>query len=361
MRYVRSDKLVPGQILARPAYDEYGAVLLAANYKLTIKTIDKLQSRNMGLYVFDEFSDYEELNEIISETVRMDAVKALKTFDIDKVLYFTNEIVNSMLMQEDIILDAGALREYDEDTYQHSVNVAMLSTACAIGMGLSNEKIKHTAQAALLHDIGKQLIPLDILNKPEKLTVIEKDIMNQHPRLAYDMLFTNERIHPEVRSAILCHHENYDGSGYPCGLVGKNIPLIARILRIADTYDAMCHKRSYKNSLPVSSVVEYLMANNGTLFDLEIMESFLKYIVLYPVGTTVYLSTGEKARVIKNRAMYVGRPVVMTVEDKRLLDLALDRKCYCITILELKNENEEEEIKREKDREEYSIADRFVG
>ncbi len=360
MRYVRSNKLIPGQILAKPAFDEYGAVLLAANHKLTSKTIERLQSRNIGIYIFDEFSDYEDLADIISEEIRMEAVKALKTFDIDKVLYYTNEIVESLLKQEDIMLDTGSLREYDEDTYQHSVNVAMLSTACAIGMGLSDEMIVHTAQAALLHDVGKQLIPIEILNKPGKLTVEERDIMNQHPRLAYDMLFTNGRIHPEVRSAILCHHENFDGSGYPCGFEGEKIPLIARILRIADTYDAMCHKRSYKKSIPVSSVVEYLMANNGILFDIDIMEVFLRYIVLYPVGTTVTLSTGELARVIKNRSMYVGRPVVMTVRDKKILDLALDRDCYCITILGLQLEDEEEEIQREQEREEYSVSGKLA-
>ncbi len=135
------------------------------------------------------------------------------------------------------------------------------------------------------------------------------------------MLYSDNRIHPEVRSAILCHHENYNGKGYPNKLSGNNIPLIARIIRIADTYDAMYHKRSYKNPLPASEVLEYLMSNNGTLFDLSIMQVFLQYIVLYPVGTDVLLSTGEKARVIKNRAKSVNRPVVMTYGDMTTLDL----------------------------------------
>ncbi|MCR4781295.1 MAG: HD-GYP domain-containing protein [Lachnospiraceae bacterium] len=350
MKYIRPDDLESGMILATPVYDEKGLCLLAANKALTNDIILKLQERHCGLYIFDEFSEYEEFNIIISDETRNKIMECTEHLKIDSVVYYSNMIVDSLLKQENILMDTGALKEYDESIYEHSLNVAMLATNTAIGMGLSNEELQHVAQAALLHDIGKQMVPLEILNKEGILTPEEYEVMKSHPRFGYDMLYTDNRIHPEVRSAVLCHHENYNGTGYPNELSGNNIPLIARIIRIADTYDAMYHKRSYKNPLPASEVLEYLMSNNGTLFDLSIMQVFLQYIVLYPVGTDVTLSNGERARVIKNRAKSINRPVVMTLKDKKKYDLAKDPDCFSITILDNQKMDKDKERAREETR-----------
>jgi putative nucleotidyltransferase with HDIG domain len=249
-----------------------------------------------------------------------------------------------------MLMDTGAIREYDQNTFEHSLNVAMLATNTAIGMGLPNETLEHVAQAALLHDIGKLQVPLEILNKTTDLTPEEFEIIKNHPQAGYDILYNDNRIHPEVRSAILCHHENYNGTGYPNHFSGNQIPLIARIIRIADTYDAMYHKRSYKNPLPASEVMEYLMSMNGTLFDLSIMQVFLQYIVLYPVGTDVLLSTKEEARVIKNRAKSINRPVVMTLDSKKTYDLAKDMNCFSITVIDTQDMDCDYEIAREEKR-----------
>jgi len=350
MKYIRPKNLEVGMILANPVYDEKGLCLLAANKALTTDIIIKLQERHCGLYIFDEFSEFEDINIILSDDVRNAIMTCTEQLKIDSVLFYSNMIVEKLLQEENILMDTGTLKEYDQSVYEHSLNVAMLATNTAIGMGLSNEELQHVAQAALLHDIGKQMIPLEVLNKEGELTKEEFELIRSHPQFGYDMLYSDNRIHPEVRSAILCHHENYSGTGYPNKLSGNNIPLIARIIRIADTYDAMYHKRSYKNPLPASEVIEYLMSNNGTLFDLSIMQVFLQYIVLYPVGTDVVLSTGKKARVIKNRAKSVNRPVVMTYDDMEILDLAKDPECYSITIIDTQNMDKDSELAREEHR-----------
>jgi putative nucleotidyltransferase with HDIG domain len=350
MKYIRPENLEVGMILANPVYDEKGLCLLAANKELTPDIISKLQERHCGLYIFDEFSKFEDINIIISDDVRNAIMTNTEQLKIDSVLFYSNMIVEKLLQEENILMDTGTLKEYDQSIYEHSLNVAMLATNTAIGMGLSNEELQHVAQAALLHDIGKQMVPLEILNKEGELTKDEFELIRCHPQFGYDMLYSDNRIHPEVRSAILCHHENYNGKGYPNKLSGNNIPLIARIIRIADTYDAMYHKRSYKNPLPASEVLEYLMSNNGALFDLSIMQVFLQYIVLYPVGTDVVLSTGEKARVIKNRAKAVNRPVVMTYGDMKTLDLAKDPACFSITIVDTQHMDQDSELAREEHR-----------
>ncbi len=350
MKYIRPEKLEVGMILASSVYDENGICLLAANKKLNSDLIARLQEQNRGLYIYDEFSKFEEFHEILDDETRTKIMSSVENLDIDKVIYFSHELVEALMLDDNMLMDTGAIREYDQNTFEHSLNVAMLATNTAIGMGLPNETLEHVAQAALLHDIGKLQIPLEILNKPADLTPEELEIVKTHPQSGYDLLYNDNRIHPEVRSAILCHHENYNGTGYPNHFSGNNIPLIARIIRIADTYDAMYNKRSYKNPLPASEVMEYLMGQNGTLFDLSIMQVFLQYIVLYPVGTDVMLSTNEEARVIKNRAKAVNRPVVMTLEDKKTYDLAKDADCFSITVVDTEDMDSDYEIEREERR-----------
>ena len=129
------------------------------------------------------------------------------------------------------------------------------------------------------------------------------------------MLYGNPGISAATRAGVLLHHENEDGSGYPKGLSGNEIPLIAKIIHVADVYDALCSKRAYKDDYQASESIEFLMSHCCTMFDLHVVETFLKYLVLYPVGCDVELSDGRIARVIKNRAESVQRPIVMTKHE----------------------------------------------
>jgi HD-GYP domain-containing protein (c-di-GMP phosphodiesterase class II) len=285
-----------------------------------------------GLYIYDEYSEYEDLTEILDEKTRLEAMNALKTMNIDRVLYLSTEITEQLLSVEDLMIDFKDLKFYHNDTYAHSLNVAMLATTCGIGLGMNNYDLQELCASAMLHDIGKRGINREILDKPGKLTPEEREIINQHPAIGYNMMYDNPAITTRARMGILLHHENWDGTGYPRGIHGDRIPLYARIIHVADVYDAMCQKRAYKEDYDPKECVEYLMANSGTMFDLHIVDNFIHYLTIYPVGTDVMLSTGQKARVIKNRAKSVLRPVVM-LEDKTILDLAKDRNTYNITIV----------------------------
>jgi energy-coupling factor transport system substrate-specific component len=144
-------------------------------------------------------------------------------------------------------------------------------------MGMDEESVKNINFIALLHDIGKIGVPDAVLNKPAALTDEEYAIIKQHPTTGYDIL-KDIRIIPDVHLGALYHHERYDGTGYPHGLKGEDIPLIARIIAIADTYDAMTSNRAYRKALTNDIVISEMEKNKGKQFDPALAELFIKML-----------------------------------------------------------------------------------
>jgi len=155
---------------------------------------------------------------------------------------------------------------------------------------------------------------LEILNKPGRLTEAEFDIIKAHPRYSYDMLYENSGISSVVRQAVICHHENENGSGYPFGKNGSQLPLMAKILHGVDVYDALTSKRPYKDPYSPAEAFEYLIGGKNILFNEEVIDAMRGVIPTYPVGMEVCLSTGENAIVVKN-TQNPTRPVVRLMES----------------------------------------------
>ena len=278
---------------------------------------------------------------LLDDNLRLKALSAVECLNVDQVAYIATDLVEAL--QEcngDLVIELHNLSIYDQSTHEHSLNVALTAVSCGIGMGLTNDQLEHLATASLLHDIGKTQVPIQIINKPDKLTSEERFLVERHPQYGYDMLYNKPEIHSEARAAVLCHHENQDGSGYGRKLSGNQIPILARIIHVADVYDALVKKRAYKDKLSQTECIEYLMGGCGTLFDFDCVSTFLKYIAVYPVGCRVKLSDGRIARVIKNTKGLLERPVVM-YEDK-ILDLANDKTLLNLTIIDEVDEDEED-------------------
>jgi len=191
----------------------------------------------------------------------------------------------------------------------HSVAVCALMAALAIEMELSEDLVRLSGFAGLMHDLGKAKIPLEILNKKGKLTDEDFAILRTHPRLGYELLSQVENTPAEVLDACLHHHEKMDGTGYPDQLNGEEISLITRMAAVCDVYDAVTSDRPYKKAWHASTALSRMMGWKGH-FDQEILNKFIRCVGIYPVGSVVLLSSGKLAVVVDQNPDQLVNPVV---------------------------------------------------
>lgn len=322
MRFIPISRAVPGMVLSKTIFDAHHHVLLGADMELTQEFIDRLESRGLpGFYIEDELTKDIVIEEVISEELRGRAVDSLVRCDIDATVNVVKEIVEELRTSNMLSLDLVDLRTFDEYTYRHSVNVAVLATIVGIGMNMNQESLEELCTAAILHDLGKLQIDAEILNKPSRLTAEEYAVMKTHSQLSYELIKNKLELSAKTKVAVLQHHENFDGTGYPMGLKGDEIYPFARIIHVVDVYDALTTARPYKSAYSPMESMEYLKGGVGIMFDREAVEAFMKYVPVYPKGNSVVLSTGDEAVVVENHMCNMTRPIVRT-EDGNDLDLA---------------------------------------
>jgi HD-GYP domain-containing protein (c-di-GMP phosphodiesterase class II) len=191
---------------------------------------------------------------------------------IDKII---GQIVNAY--DSTIAGWAQALELRNQETEGHSLRVVELTMQLAKKMRLPSDRFDHFRRGVLLHDIGKMGIPDSILCKPGPLTDAEKRVMQKHPVYARDLIKPISYLAPAV-DIPYCHHEKWDGTGYPRGIQGDAIPFEARIFSVVDVWDAMRSKRSYREAIPETQVVEYLRTEKGRSFDPQIVDEFLNLL-----------------------------------------------------------------------------------
>jgi putative nucleotidyltransferase with HDIG domain len=172
---------------------------------------------------------------------------------------------------------SAALDLRDKETEGHTLRVTNLSQQLAEYMGFREKDLMHIRRGALLHDIGKMGVPDRILLKPDNLTGEEWEIMKLHPAYAYEMLSRIEYLRPSL-DIPYCHHEKWDGTGYPRGLKGEEIPLFARIFAIVDVYDALTSDRPYRPAWTKERAIEHIKSLSGTHFDPRVVNAFLELL-----------------------------------------------------------------------------------
>lgn len=237
-------------------------------------------------------------------------IKELSKQSVERVDNIADNIISDITGNSDFLANQMiALQNYDDYTYKHCLRVAMLAAGVCGEIGLSAEETKEVVVAGLLHDIGKSNIDHDIIIKPGKLTDEEYEEIKRHPLIGYNILKKGENFSANVMSGVLFHQEKFDGTGYPTGISGKKIPLIARILSICDVFDALTSNRPYRKPWSVAETEEYILGGSGTHFDLDVTKAFLRAFNPYPVGTLVSLSDGRHGVVIKDNENVL-RPTV---------------------------------------------------
>jgi HD-GYP domain-containing protein (c-di-GMP phosphodiesterase class II) len=198
-------------------------------------------------------------------------------------------------------------------------------------LGLSSQQIYEIGVAGLLHDVGKTKIPPEILNKPARLDPEEFELIKQHSAFGYRMLKERGDYNEAIELGVLQHHEKMNGTGYPLGAPAEQISSYARILTVADIYDALVTERPYKSAFSQRDAVEMIMSMTSEL-DMEAMRAFLESTILYPVDSYVELSNGEIARVVKNNPQFILRPTVVGAESGKVYNLGEDVQCANIII-----------------------------
>lgn len=244
----------------------------------------------------------------------------------------TGELMKALEDNHAIAVDVGALKISDEYTFKHSVDVATMSMVIAKKHGLDDAMVREIGIAGLLHDVGKSKIPNGILNKPDRLDDNEFAIMKMHSTFGYQILKEKNSFNDQILLGVLQHHEKLNGRGYPMGVPESKIHLYARIIAVADIYDALVTERPYKKSFSKRDAIEMIMAMTGEL-DIRVMQSFLNTLILYPVDSIVTLSNGEKAKVVSNNTQYPLRPTVVGIQSGRIYNLSEDLKCASILIM----------------------------
>lgn len=356
MRYVPIEKAAPGMILAYDLYDSRGRTIIGSNCALTQVYIDRLDELGYdGVYIDDEISEGIDISTMISPSLRKAGIESVKNQDIDACVNVAKAIVAEIIPQGTVSLDMVDLRSYDDYTYAHSVNVAVLCCVLGIGMNLTETDLDNVVTAALLHDLGKTCIPLEILNKPGRLTNEEYELMKTHPRHSFDLLEGKMNISAHVRQTVLLHHENVDGSGYPNGYTENEMSLLVKILHVADVYDALTSKRPYKNPYDPKDAAEYLMGAGGIMFDRDVVAQFMKLVPFYPKGMEVTLSNGIIGIVVENSEGRNLRPKVRDVVTGKDIDLS-ERENINVTIVSMNSPDDSTQEANEASRKEMVKA-----
>jgi len=334
MRRIPVEYLIPGLKVAYPVIDGQGRILINAGTILTSVMINRLKKlRYSWLYIYDGNDDYAE-EFIISEIVRRKALNVVNNLyqDILKERYFAIKVANyreqlketaaemlaELLDKKSFLLELYDIRNLDDYTYFHSVNVALLSMATALKAGFKHEEIINLGISGLLHDIGKTKVPWNILNKPGRLTPEEMEIIRIHPEKGGEIISRYLNFGNSIVQGVIQHHERLDGSGYLQGLSGDKIHKFAKIVMVADVYDAMTSKRVYRDPIDPREVYELVLALGGGEFDLSAVKNFTSSIAVYPVGARVLLNNGFEGIVNGTPVGFPDRPIIkVTAENGR--------------------------------------------
>lgn len=232
---------------------------------------------------------------------------AIKVADAEPLV---DEINQSVSRNPEAFLTISRLKTKDDYTYLHSVAVCALMIALAKQLKLSARDVKDAGLAGLLHDVGKALIPDEVLNKPGKLTDEEFEIIKAHPRRGWEVLNIAEGANAVSLDVVLHHHERVDGTGYPEKISGDALTLFARMGAVCDVYDALTSNRCYKNGWEPSEALRKMAEWRNGHFDERIFHAFVKTIGIYPSGTLVKLKSGRLAVVIEQTEKGLLTPIV---------------------------------------------------
>lgn len=334
MRFIPIQSVKRGTIIDEDIYSANGQILLRKGTPLKDSYIKHLMGMGInGLYIDDDISKDVEVTTTISAKLKNEAVQKMKSafnfatreknstsemLQASSSMYdLIENVIDEILENDNFMVNMVDLKVFDDYTFYHSVSVATISILIAVNLNYAKKELIELGLSSILHDIGKVFTPIDILNKNGKLDVDEMKIMKEHSEQGYKYLKDAFNVPMKSYLGVLQHHERWDGGGYPLGIVGEKISKYARIISVADVYDALTSDRPYRKGLLPSDAMEYIMGGSGTVFDPEVVEVFYKSMAVYPNGMVIELSNGLTGIVIENIPGRSMRPIVKILKENK--------------------------------------------
>ena len=318
MRLISINILKEGMVIGRTIWNEAGHPLLQEGVVVSERMIKRLNELNVRyLYIDDQISNGIKVTETVPLDIRSktvskisDSFKSLKglksnemTYVLDKQSKELNSVVeqllNAVLQNKEILTVLTDAYLYDEYLYNHSYQVTLYSLSIAKELGYSEKELRIIGMGAILHDVGKMQVSHAITTKPGRLTDEEFEEMKLHTRYGFDILRSLHSVSLIVAHCAFQHHERIDGSGYPRGLMDYEIHPYAKIIGVADVFDAVTSNRVYRAKMQPAQGIAILEAGAGTIYDARVVEALKRTVVHYPNGTVVKLSDGRRGVVAK--------------------------------------------------------------
>lgn len=330
MRLVKVDNLENDMELAKPIYNKNHCLLTSGHKKLN-QYQDKFKKLGINyLYIKDQFSYDIEINDVVSRNVREKGIRLtdklynnlledqeIDNKDIQNLKAYVSDMIDDILANDKIMMNMIDIKNKDNYTFAHSINVTVLSVLLGNKINLNRLQLEKLALGSICHDLGKSGIPEEILKKPGKLTEEEYHIIQEHPRIGFERLRKLSEITPTSLAIVLGHHEKIDGSGYPRGIEADDIHLFPRITAIADVYDALSSDRIYRDRWPIDKTLSLIYSERGVHFDPELVNKFISIMPFYPNGCQVELNDGRKAVVISQNKGKPSQPNIRILDKNK--------------------------------------------
>jgi HD-GYP domain-containing protein (c-di-GMP phosphodiesterase class II) len=353
MRRILLENIMTGMKLARPLYTADGKILLNAGLELKDRYIERLRSLEVTyVYIEDDLTADIDVPDVVSEQARaeavatakrvMDQVKLGRKVDAGEAKRIANTLIDELCRSHGTLVNFIDMRTKADYLFSHSVNVCILSTLTGISLGYDELRLRDLGVGALLHDVGKLMVPPEILNKADRLTIAERDEVRRHAEYGFDILRKNPDVSLMSAHCAFQHHERYDGSGYPRSLANSEIHQFAQIVALADVYDALTSDVAYRQAVPVYEALAIITKAAGTYFDPKLVEHFAGNIAPYPIGSVVRLSNNHIGVVVDMSYESKTKPVVRVIADEQKrrmnkiveIDLAKNSSLYIADVAE---------------------------
>ncbi len=317
--------------LAHDIYLLKGPLVMKAGTIITEDKLQKLKQLCNSIVTLDLTKVY--INALDASKAIMYKAAKDTPIGMEDVKMMLDPLIQSSYREKNAAKLLLNLQVKDEYTFQHTINIGILSLIIGKWVGLSGDKLTELAIAGSLHDIGKSKIPLGILNKPGPLTKIEYEAIKKHAPIGYDLLKKCGSYSEAIMQTVLQHHEREDGKGYPYGLKSADIHYYAKIVAVADTYHAMTSNRVYKAKNNPYLVLDHLLKNLGSL-DPEIVLIFTDHMVQYLQACQVRLSNGSIGDVVFIDKKHIKYPIIKMRENQEIINLAETSNLRIVDILD---------------------------